>query len=188
MRRALVVLCLVFLLFGCGSDNYVPKPRGYVRIDLPDKGYKTLGNSSLPYVFDIPEYSVIKSVKDTENWINIEVPQLKGVIYLSYWKIEGNPVDYFEDARRMVYKHTIKAESILETPFANNDSGVYGILYEIEGNAASNVQFVLTDSTKHFLRGALYFTSRPNIDSIRPVMEFMKEDIKQLMNTCKFSN
>jgi gliding motility-associated lipoprotein GldD len=187
MRRALVILFLVVVLVGCTSGDYVPKPRGYMRIDMPEKGYVSLCDS-LPYVFDVPEYSVVKSVKNTEDWVNVEVPELRSVIYLSYWKIKGDPVDYFEDARRMVYKHTIKAESILETPFENSENGVYGILYEIEGNAASNVQFVLTDSTNHFLRGALYFMSRPNIDSVRPVMEFMKEDIKQLMNTCKFKD
>ena len=67
--------------------------------------------------------------------------------------------------------------------YEDKEKSVYGVLYEIKGNAASSVQFYATDSTKHFLRGALYFNTVPNKDSLAPAIQFVEEDIIHLIET-----
>lgn len=172
------------ILGGC-KRNYTPKPRGYFRIGLPEKNY-TKFDTAFPYKFDYPTYTQIKQDKSRHSekyWINIDYPELNGRIHISYKTINNNIGQILEDTRNLAYKHTIKADAINERMFVKPEKGVYGILYEIEGNAASAVQFFLTDSTSHYLRGALYFNVEPNKDSLAPVLAFVKEDIIRLIET-----
>jgi len=152
---------------------------------LPQKKYgKT--PEILPYRFEIPSKSLIinnRTSKDELYWINIEYPQYKATVYLSYKKIDGNLQDYINDSRGFVYKHTIKADAILEEVFMNEAKRVYGIKYTIKGDAASNTQFYLTDSIKNFVRGALYFNVTPNKDSLAPVLSYINDDITHLIET-----
>lgn len=179
-----VILILVSLFCGACKDNNTPKPRGYFRIDLPKKDYVEL-TGIYPYSFKYPNCA--KIVKDnstnSHNWINIEYPQINGKIHISYLTIQNNFDLIVEDTRKLAYKHSIKADAINEKVYSNPEKKVYGILYEIEGNAASSVQFFLTDSTKNYLRGALYFNAEPNKDSLAPVINFVKEDIKILIES-----
>ncbi len=187
-----VVFLLAFLinllLFSCGND-YVPKPRGYFRIDLPEKQYRLL-DSIYPYTFEYPVYAQIipdKFAPDEPYWINIDFPQFKGRLHLSYKVIDNNLADYLEDARTMVVKHIPKASAINEELIINEHDKTFGLIYEIKGiGAASPYQFFITDSTKHFLRGALYFNIVPNNDSLAPVIDFLKQDIEQMINTFKW--
>lgn len=190
VNRVLFFIAVIVVFFSCNDDNYVPKPLGYSRIDFPEKEYKTI-DENMPYSFSIPVYSVFEKIaneKTGENWANININQLKATINITYWEINNNKEYLFEDARSMVYKHSKRAEFIRETPFKNEQNNVYGVLYELGGNSASNIQFVLTDSSKHFLRGALYFMSRPNADSLAPSVAFVKKDILELMESCKWNN
>ncbi len=175
----------LIILSGC-KRKYTPKPRGYFRIDLPEKEYQKL-DSFYPYKFEYPEYAIIKrdsSSVSEKYWINIEYPDLNGKIHISYKAINNNNLSQIlEDTRKLVYKHTIKADAINEKMFIKPEKKVYGILYEIEGNAASSMQFFLTDSTNHYLRGALYFNVEPNKDSLAPVLDFVKEDIIVLIES-----
>lgn len=176
----------IFLLaVGCDSEYY-PKPRGYFRIDLPEKSYIRF-DSTLPYSFEVPVYSKILPDNDPNAepyWINITFPRFRGTVHLSYKKINGNLNDYLEDTRTMVMKHIPKASSIDNKAYENPDKKVYGLTYTISGvAAASPYQFYLTDSTRHFVRGALYFNTVPNNDSLAPVIEFLKEDINHLIET-----
>jgi gliding motility-associated lipoprotein GldD len=176
---------LVILAASCNNDYY-PKPRGYFRIDLPEKSYIVF-DSALPYKFEVPAYARV--VPDTDphaepHWINIWFPQFKGTLHLSYKKINGNLTNYLEDTRTMVMKHIPKASSIDDKAYENPGKKVYGLTYTISGvAAASPYQFYLTDSTKNFVRGALYFNTVPNNDSLAPVIEFLKEDINHLIET-----
>jgi gliding motility-associated lipoprotein GldD len=182
------VLFIILIIAGCGQD-YTPKPRGYFRIDLPAKSYQQTP-ADLPYSFEYPAYSVIErrpNPKPEEKyWINISIPAFNARIYLSYKIVDHNVETYLNDSRNFVYKHTIKADAITETPFIAPDKKVFGILYEIKGDAASNMQFALTDSTHNFVRGALYFNEVPNKDSLAPVIDFLKTDIQHLIETFKW--
>jgi len=174
----------LIILGGC-KRKYTPKPRAYSRIDLPEKNYKTL-DSIFPYKFKYPSYTELKkdnSAHSEKYWINIEYPELNGKIHISYKTVNNNIDQLLEDTRKLAYKHTIKADAINERMFVKQEKKVYGILYEIEGNAASSVQFFLTDSVKHYLRGALYFNTEPNKDSLAPVLNFVKEDIIVLIES-----
>jgi gliding motility-associated lipoprotein GldD len=176
---------LVILVTSCNNEYY-PKPRGYLRIDLPEKNYIAF-DTAFPYSFEFPVYARVLPDTDPHAepyWINISFPQFKGILHLSYKKINGNLTQYLEDTRTMVMKHIPKASSIENKVYENPVKKVYGLSYTISGvAAASPYQFYLTDSTKHFVRGALYFNTVPNNDSLAPVIEFLKEDINHLIET-----
>jgi gliding motility-associated lipoprotein GldD len=184
MYKLLYLIIIITAFVSCKKE-YTPKPRGFFRIDLPEKKY-TSTPDILPYKFEVADNSVIirnRKAKEELYWINIEYPQYKATIYVSYKKIHNNLETYINDSREFVYKHTIKADAIIEDVFVNEDKKVYGIKYDIQGDAASNTQFFLTDSTHNFLRGALYFNVVPNKDSLAPVLSYINKDIIHLMET-----
>ena len=179
--KILICLCLSFLL-SC-KRSYTPKPMGYSRIDFPEREYKAY-NSGGPYAFEIPDYAHVESVRQKEPWwIDIVVPALNGTIHISYKPVDENLDEYIEDSRTLVYKHTTRSEGIEETPFFYKQQKRYGIIYDLKGDVASSVQFFVTDSSSHFLRGSLYFNTRPNRDSLNPVINFMRDDIVHLIET-----
>lgn len=186
MTRILFVFALAVLLAGCGGNDYVPKPRGYYRIDFPKHEYQTV-DCKVPYSFEYPTYATfdLRNSTNAEEryWGDVNFKSLNAKLYLSYKSVSHNLEQYVSDAHNFVYKHTIKADAISETPFDNAENKVYGLLYEISGDAASNVQFYLTDSTRNFVRGALYFNAVPNKDSLAPVLDFLNEDIKHLIES-----
>ncbi|MDX9942209.1 MAG: gliding motility lipoprotein GldD [Bacteroidales bacterium] len=189
MKKILLILSVLFL-FAC-QGNYSPKPRGFFRIDLPEKEY-VLFDSIFPYAFEYPSYGEFVPDRRTSSepyWGNLEFPQFKGTVHLSYKEVEneGDLVQYFEDARSFAQKHIPKATAISEELLIDDRRKVYGVLYEIKGNeAASTLQFYVTDSLDHFLRGALYFSVSPNNDSLGPVIDFLEEDIRHLINTLQW--
>lgn len=179
------------MLAGCGNNQKsTPRPRGYFRIEMPDKSYTPL-DIDCPYTFDYPSYASV--VRDPGNagkpcWINIHFPDFEGNIHISYKRVQGNLKTYTEDARKLAYKHTVKAEAISEQAYLDQKRKVYGIFYELEGSVASPAQFYLTDSSRHFIRGSLYFQSEPNPDSLKPVIQFVKKDMRRLMETLQWKN
>jgi gliding motility-associated lipoprotein GldD len=183
-------LCLGSLFTSCDEEEeiYSPKPRGYFRIDMPKKEY-ALYENSCPFAFEIPKYAVInrdKHMNAEPCWLNIDFPQFKATIHMSYKKVENNIGTYLEDARAFAVKHQIKATGMNESVIIRDSSKVYGLLYDIEGNTASSLQFYLTDSTNHFIRGALYFNASPNTDSLKLVIDFIRQDVIQLIKTTKW--
>lgn len=179
------------MIAGSCGEKTVPKPRAYFRIDFQEKTYHRLDSAALPYRFEIPGYS--KVIKDNERlaepyWINLEFPAHKAEVHISYKMINNNLTQLTEDSRTLAYKHTIKADAINERVYENREKKVYGTIYMIDGNAASPLQFYLTDSTKNFLRGALYIREVPNIDSIRPVIDFLTPDVIRLIETTEWTH
>jgi len=190
MRKYLNFLSALFLLltFSC-HEEYIPKPHGYFRISFQEKSYHNLDSSALPYRFDIPAYS--KVVPDNDRlaepfWVNLIVPAHKAEVNISFKKVENNLAKLIEDSRTLAYKHSIKADAINERVFINPEKKVYGTIYMIDGNAASPLQFYLTDSSQNFLRGALYIREVPNIDSLRPVIDFLTPDVIRLIETTEW--
>jgi gliding motility-associated lipoprotein GldD len=185
---SIYVSFFILSLTGCNQD-YSPKPRGYFRIDLPEKQYARF-DSTYPYTFEYPVYA--KVVPDTRTtsepyWINIDFPRFRGRIYISYKPVKSNLNEYLEDARTFVVKHIPKAEAIDDTLIYRPEDRVFGLVYYIRGSqAASPCQFFVTDSSAHFLRGALYFNVEPNNDSLAPVLTFIEEDVRHLVKTFKW--
>ncbi len=187
---------MLVLLVVCGCKNKTtPKPRGYFRISFPEKSYTDFNPPLYPYRFEIPAYArILKPAgKDTFPYdINISIPENKADIHISYKPISsGNNQErlraLLEDSRTLAYKHTIKAETIEEQIFINAAEKVYGTVFLIEGNAASPMQFFLTDSTRHFLRGAFYIRDIPNTDSLQPVIDFLRPDVFRLIETTSWN-
>ena len=186
-----VILCLAAVVLGCNS-GYTPRPRGYFKIDLPNKQYRVFDSAGYPYTFEYPVYGMV--VKDSvffdekpENWINIDFPQFEGRIHISYKRIGRNNFDSLvNDAFNMSFKqHTYKASGISPEEFTT-PQGYGGVYFTLKGNAATSNQFFITDSVKHFLRGALYFSATPNADSLEPVNRFLRQDVEHLINTLRW--
>ena len=178
------LISLVFLQ-AC-NESYTPKPRGYFRIDLPEHNYISF-DSVFPYAFAYPVYAKLSPdpfAPDEPYWLNVDFPEFRGRLHLSYKKIDGNLLEYLEDSRQFVMKHIPKASAINDSLIYDRERKVYGLIYQIEGmGAASPCQFFITDSIEHFVRGALYFDLIPNNDSLAPVITFIRKDIDHLLNT-----
>jgi len=184
-----LLLLLIAIQFLSCNHSFPPKPEGYARIDYPEKAYRLLTEEH--YQFEIPVYSSVEpdsSPRAQPGWINLVIPALNAKIHLSYKQVNGNLDEYITDSRTLVYKHTVKAEGIEETPFIERDRKRYGMVYDLKGNVASAVQFFVTDSTTNFLRGSLYFNCVPNRDSLSPVIDFLREDIIHMIETTKWKN
>ena len=177
----------------CGGDDDIPtpKPFAYFRIDLPEKKY-SLFSDSCPFEFEYPsEYALVLADSDNNAepcWKNIVYPRFAAEVNLSYKHIDNNNhfEKYLDDSWTLATKHQVKASGMSETPIKRVNAKVYGLMFEIEGNTASNIQFYLTDSTHHFLRGALYFFAHPNYDSLSPVIDFLKKDVERMITTLKW--
>lgn len=182
------IMAAIITVITSGCSNDVPRPRGYFRIALPEKEYVKFDNDSFPYLFDYANVANIerKPTKDEPYWIDVVYPRLNARIYCSYKHVDDNFKEVNEDARSFVYKHTIKADDITEQPYQDDSAKVYVLLYELKGNTASAIQFVATDSVKHFFRGALYFDNTPNQDSVAPVREYIREDIIRLLESLRW--
>ncbi len=184
------IVCL--LLVSC-NGVYTPKRRGYFKIDFPRHEYQTFDQPGFPYTFEYPVYAKIvrdssffDTVPENPYWINIDFPRFDARIYISYKAIGPNKFDKLrEDAFKMTFKHTAKASSIDQTVI-QTPNGIGGIYFNVGGNAATANQFFLTDTTKHFLRGALYFDTTPNEDSLGIVNQFLEKDMQHLINTFKW--
>ncbi|MGQ1785449.1 MULTISPECIES: gliding motility lipoprotein GldD [unclassified Saccharicrinis] len=187
MKNIVLILGLTSILavFSC-KHHGTPKPRAYYRITFPKHEYQPL-NKECPFSFDVPVYTQILDDDRSHNaekyWYNMDYPTLNGTVHISYKAVDNNLNEMLEDSRKLAYKHAVKADAIGERIFVGEEKKVYGTLYEIMGDAASSVQFYLTDSTHHFVRGSLYFNAVPNKDSLAPVIDFVKEDIFHLMET-----
>ena len=209
--RQILYFFFVVLIVSCNS-NYTSKKVGYFKIDFPKKQYTTFNEPGYPYTFEYPVYA--KIAKDSSYfeegaknpfWINIEFPTFNGTIFISYKKIGGTSVykiknndgsyrdsigvNSFEkmvnDSYNLTYKNDVKAYSI-EDSLMHTPHNITGVFFRVSGNVATAKQFFLTDSTHHFLRGALYFDATPNEDSLRPVNAFLQQDMKHLINTLQW--
>ena len=180
------------LLAACNSE-YSPKRRGYFRIDFPKHEYRLFDKPGYPYTFEYPVYAQVvqdstffESSPENPYWINVIFPQFNGKMYISYKEVGKNDFNKLvNDAFTMTYKHSSKAteirDSLMRTP---ND--ISGVFFEVGGNAATAKQFFVTDSVKHFLRGALYFDATPNEDSLSIVNDFLQTDMQHLINTLQW--
>lgn len=180
--RSYLYLLFIFLIIGCGEE-ILPKPKGYLSLTYPKKEYKKL-EINRPYSFEIAENSVVKNLP--KNWLKIEYPNLKASIDITYRPVKNNLRELLIEAEKLVYEHAIKADQIIGRDYDNKNQKVFGKFAEITGNAASQIQFHVTDSSKHFLKGSLFFYSKPNYDSILPAVAYIKKDMIHIMETLQW--
>jgi gliding motility-associated lipoprotein GldD len=205
----IIVIFLIGLVtvLSCNS-NFTPKPRSYYKIDFPKRAYQVFKENGFPYEFEYPVYANISKEYDSSGinpyWINFNFEKFNGRIYLSYKSIKGNSIykvktengyrdssiknnfDVLrEEAYKLTYKHTVKASGIVDSMFSTNN-GSSGVYFYVAGDAATSRQFYISDTSTHFIRGALYFDASPNSDSLSVVSDFLDADMKHLINTFKW--
>lgn len=180
--RNLTLFFLSLFFISCQQD-VIPKPKAYLSLEYPQKTYQKLAIPR-PYIFDVPKSSVLKD--EQHGWLKITYPALKASIDITYREVDDNLLELLKEAEKLVFKHTLKAEEITVKDFLDTKKKVFGSMYEITGNAASQIQFHATDSTKNFIKGSLYFYTKPNYDSVLPAVTYIKKDILRLMETLKW--
>lgn len=182
--RNLVWLILLLIIVGCGKKD-LPKPKAYLSLQYPKKAYKKI-EVKRPYSFEISKISTVKKLP--KNWLKIKYPKLKASIDITYRPVKNNLKELLMEAEKLVFEHTLKADQISSSEYENNDKKVYGKLFEIYGNAASQVQFHVTDSSKHFIKGSLFFYAKPNYDSILPAVDYIKKDMIKIMESIEWKD
>lgn len=193
MKYFSLLILASFALVSCGQDP-IPKPHAYLRLDYPQANYTQESFEGIPFTFEkniLASKVVAKPINsDTRSYgVTLEYPTMKGTIYLTYKDVENSKerlTSFLRDAQNFTQEHTIKADEILERPYENKEHKVYGMFYEVGGNAASQSQFYVTDSTNHFLTGSLYFYAKPNYDSILPAANYLKNDIAHIMESIRW--
>ena len=184
-KKGILVLGFIVLMSLVSSckDDVFPKPSSYLRLDYPEAQYVGFKNQC-PFTFQMNSDAIIKGEKNCA--FAITYPKMKATIYLTYKPVSGDIDKLLRDAQKLTYEHVIKADDILEQPYINANKKVYGMFYRVEGNAATNSQFYLTDSTKHFITGSVYFYAKPNFDSIMPAASYIQNDMQRLMETLEW--
>lgn len=180
--KCIVIALFATVLFSC-KDDVLPKPAGQLRLDYPVADY-VMFSDNCPFTFEVNEEVDVKENKNCG--FTIDYPKMKATIYLTYKPVSGNIDKLLRDAQKLTFEHVIKADAIQEQPFINPDSKVYGMFYRVNGNAATNAQFYVTDSLKHFVTGSVYFYAKPNFDSIMPATSYVRDDMQHLMESMKW--
>lgn len=191
MKKVIILfLIIIAFSFAC-KKNTLPRPFGYFRITFPEHKYQTYESDTCPYIFEYPVYAKISNAEDIEYhpcWLNVDFPQFKAHLHLTLRKVDGNLDSLLNDSHTLVYKHAIKADAINARDFVNDSLKVYATFYEIQGNAASPMQFHITDSTHYYIHGSFYFRVKPNADSLAPAIDFLKKDVRHFIETFQWKN
>lgn len=182
MKIYIFFLLISVAVISCGEDTK-PKPKGQLRLEYPPAKYESFANDC-PFTFD--KNTVVKVKQTADCGLELHYPKMKATVYLTYKPVNGNVDTLLLDAQKLTYEHVIKADDITTQPYLNYDKKVYGMFSEVGGNAATNAQFYVTDSVKHFVTGSLYFYAKPNYDSILPAASYIKADMRHLMETLEW--
>ena len=178
-----VVWGICFFFYACESnEKRIPKPSTYLKIELPERSY-TVYDDTCSFSFRKPDYFQVKAVDRSSCNKDIVLDGLNGTIHLSVLAMDTSIAAYVNYAIDKVDEHKVKAQAIVDTNFINPLHQTYGTLFELQGNVATPFQFYLTDSISRFMSGVVYFNTRPNYDSIRPVLNFLKDDLYEMMET-----
>jgi len=177
-----VLILLVFSILISCKEDVLPKPKGHLRLEYPLAKYKNL-ETDCSFQFEVNQFGKLKNNNCS---FEINYPKMKATIYITHKKVNNNIKNLLQDAQKLTYEHAIKADDITEQPYINKEKNVYGMFYRVGGNAATNTQFYVTDSTKNFITGSVYFYAKPNYDSILPAANYLQNDIRHLMETIKW--
>ncbi len=181
LKYILPILILSAFFVSC-KDEVIPKPKAMLRLEYKPGDMQQYHTES--YRFEFNKKALVE--KETESSVTLNYPEMKGSIFMTYKPVEGNLKQLLNDAQKLSYEHVVKADNIIEQPYIDGDKRVFGMYYEVKGNAASQAQFYLTDSLQHFVTGSLYFYAKPNYDSIYPAAVYLQKDIRRIMETLRW--
>lgn len=181
-NRTVFLALLSLLLFSACDEHFTPRPRGYFRISFPEKHYERY-DTRCPLATEVPVYSKIEVLQTGNDscWFNVYIPSHNARLHCTYLEVDRDLNAMIEDAYQFAFKHEVKADAIHRTAFREDSSKVYAMVYDLEGDVASPIQFYATDSTRHFVRGSLYFEHFPNADSLAPVIDFLRRDVLHMI-------
>ena len=182
LKALILFVSLLSIVSSCKEEEAIPKPKAQIRLEYPEGNNIALETDDFKFKYN--EFA--RPDINKNNAFTLEYPEMKGAIFLSYKKVEGNIDKLILDAKRLSYEHAIKADNIVEQPYINPNKKVYGALFEVQGNAASQSQFFVTDSTEHFLTGSVYFYAKPNYDSILPAAAYLQNDMRKIIETLEW--
>lgn len=184
MRNSIyiILVALAFGVMGC-KEEPIPKPKAMLALEYPEQQYSTM-KSDCPFEFDFNLLAQTEFQEDCN--LVLDYQEMKGSIYVSYKPVEGNIKELLSDAQKLSYQHVVKADNILEQPFMNRADRVFGMFYEVKGDAASQSQFYVTDSANHFVTGSIYFYAKPNYDSILPAAIYLQRDVRRIMESIRW--
>ncbi len=185
MIRKVIFIFASLLLISCEKETQ-PKPYGELRLEYPSPKYQKF-DKNCSYTFEYSDFAKIVDAKKP-CWYYMNYPKMKAKVFITYFPVKGDFADHVRESEKMVYEHTIKASSIDAKSFQYPEKKVYGNFYELKGQSASNLQFYATDSTKHFVTAYLYFDTRPKPDSLAPAIDYIKKDIKHMLDTFEWKN
>ncbi len=180
-----------FLFTACEPDVvFTPRPRGYFRIDMPEKKY-VLFDDSVPYSMEVPEYAQMyrsSAPGAPETWRDLYFGGFKATLYISYHEITSDSIfeRLINQSWELTEAHHEMSQALKDSLILRPEDRVFGTVIELGGSAASLVQFYLTDSVHNFIRGSLYFYAAPNKDSLAPVVKYIKDDVMHIVNTLKW--
>ncbi len=178
LNNAVIILIVITTLISC-KEEALPKPNAMLRLEYQQGDKKNIETAN--YEFQINELAETQEGDSAS--LTIDYPSMKGSIFVTYKQVDNNLENLLSDAQKLSYEHVVKADNIIEQPFINEEDRVYGMYYEVRGDAASQAQFYLTDSLNHFVTGSLYFYARPNYDSIYPASIYLQRDIRHIMES-----
>ena len=181
IKGILLLLAALLIFIGCNEEP-LPKPKAMLRLEYPNTEYSLLDTK----YFQFKKNLLSNFEQKNKNALTLDYPTIKGSLFITYKEVDNNIDKLLMDAQRLSIEHSAKAEGILPHPFVNEEDKVYGMYFEVIGDAASQAQFYVTDSTKHFITGSLYFYTKPNYDSIYPAASYLQNDIKKFMESLRW--
>lgn len=183
-NKSIFTLLIIVLAFAACKNEVYPKPKAMLRLEYSTPKLKTFETNQ--FAFQYNEIATVK-VKNTTS-LTIKYPDMKGAIFINYRKINDNLDKLMIDAQRLSVEHAKKADDMKRKVYDNDEQKVYGVFYEVVGNAASQAQFFATDRNRHFVTGSLYFETKPNYDSIHPASAYLQNDMGRIMETLQWKS
>lgn len=186
-NKGWLFIAIIGLLWGCSEELPIPKPPTYLRTDFPKHTYHKVADVPV-YSFEVSDQYVVKPITyrgEVTNHKEIFLGPLNGILYLNYYPLPNRDtlIRYINLSNDKVDEHQVKADRIIDKNFIFKDKQVYGTFFEFEGNVATNFQFYLTDSTSRFIRGEVLMNCKPNFDSLRPSLDYLKQDLIHMIET-----
>lgn len=184
MKYSVLITLLIFICTSCKEEVFIPKPKAMLRLEYPVPQEEQLVTENFVFNYNQQAKPIIKN----QNAIVLDYPNMKGSIFISYKKVNGNLKKLINDAEKLSLEHMKKADNIEPRTFINEEGKVYGTYFRIIGDAASQSQFYLTDSISNFITGSVYFYTKPNYDSILPAADYLQSDMRAIMETLSWKN
>lgn len=185
------LLVILLATSACNDANPVPKPSTFLRTEFPEHTYRPyLSPQNFSFsLADLYMPKTFEQAKSNYSVQEIDLGPINGTLFLYYLRLSSKDSlsEIINFANDKVDEHKIMADKIDFEQIIEPQKSVFGTFFELKGNVATNFQFYLTDSSQHFLRGEILLNCRPNYDSLRPTLQYLKTDLQTLIKSFKWN-